>query len=161
MVPIWHSCTHIQDTTSRYWFQGTDTEHEVPGDILNEAIYTGISRRETTNESSKVIFIPGRISFMHAIKSPVPGIVTGHTSIYVSGDVDVVGTIHRRWIIFWHVYFHLPDSITKYSIEKNIDLCYYLKTKPICRGWGTVLYTVAMEAEILVEVSVELIELRA
>jgi hypothetical protein len=159
MIPIWHSGTYIQDTTSGYWFQSTDTEHEVPGNILNEAIDTGISRRETTNESSKVIFVPGCISLMHAIEGPVPCIITSHTSIHVGGDVHVVGTIHRRGIIFWHVYFDLPDSITKYGIEWNVDLRYYLKTKPICRGWGTILYTVTMEAEILVEISVELIEL--
>ncbi len=148
MVPVGHSSTYIQDTTSGYWFQGADTEHEVPGDILNEAIYTGISRRETTNESSKVVLVPGCIGLMHAIESPVLCIITSHTSIHVGGDVDVVGTIHRRRII-----------ITKYSIKRNIDLCYYLKTKPICRGWGTILYTVTMEAEMLVEISVELIKL--
>jgi hypothetical protein len=93
------------------------------------------------------------------LKAQVPGIVTSHTSIHVGGDVDVVGTIHRRGIIFRHVHFHLPDSITKYSIERDIDLRYYLKTKPICRGWGTILYAVTMEAEVLVEISVELIEL--
>jgi hypothetical protein len=161
MIPVWHSSTYVQETTSGYWFQGTNTEHEVPGDILNEAIYTGISGRETTNESSKVVLVPGCVGLMHAVESPVPSIVTSNTSIHVGGDVDVVGTIHCRGIIFWHVCFYLPDSITKYSIERDINLSHYLKTKPICRGWGTILYTVAMQAEVLVEIPVELIELRA
>ncbi len=80
----------------------------------------------------------------------------------MGGNVDVVvGTIHRGRIVFWHIYFHLPDGITEYSIKWDIDFGYHLETKPIfCRG-GTKLFTMAVKAQILIEVPMRLIELLA
>jgi hypothetical protein len=101
---------------------------------IPQAIDGRISRREaTTNESSEVVFIPGGIS-----------IITSDTSIYVSKDVDIVGTIHHWGIIFWCIYFHLPNSITKYTSEWNVDFFYHLKAEPIFCSRGTKFLTVAM-----------------
>ncbi len=69
----------------------------------------------------------------------------------MGGNVDVVGTIHRGGIIFWHVHFHLPDSITKYSIEWNVDFSYHLETKLIFCCKGTKFLAVAMEVQYLLK----------
>jgi hypothetical protein len=50
MIPAGDNGSHVQDTTGGYWFQGTDREHEILWNVLYEAIDTGISRRETTND---------------------------------------------------------------------------------------------------------------
>ncbi len=96
---------------------------------------------------------------MHSIEGPTPSIVADDAIIHMGSNVDIVGTIHGRGIIIWHIHLDLSNSVTKYSVEWNIDLGYHLETKPIFRSRRTEFFTMAMEAQVLVEVPMELVEL--
>ncbi len=96
---------------------------------------------------------------MHAIEGPSSSIITSDTSIYTSIYIDIVGAIHCRRIIFWCIHFHLPDSVTKYSIEWDVYFDYYLEAESIFCRVGTKFYTMAVKAQVLIEVPVELVEL--
>jgi hypothetical protein len=58
-----------------------------------------------------------------------------------------------------YIFIYLPDSVTKYSIKRNIYFGYYLEAKPIFCGGGTKFFTVPMKAQVLVEVPMEFVEL--
>jgi hypothetical protein len=96
---------------------------------------------------------------MHAIEGPVSSILASHASIHVGGNVNIMRTIHCGGVIFGHVHLYLPDSVTKYGIKRNIYFGYHLESKPILCSRRTKFFTVAMETQVLIEVTVELVEL--